>query len=95
MIKPPKLNNKYYKGPWVFPSVSLAASLEYSWAFVFLLIGEAAMNCKVEINPVVAKLIEELRMMHVDVNLIIQEELEQLLPSFIEDIVRGLYMRRR
>ena len=50
------------------------------------------MTVKIELDPLVKKLIEVLRMQHVDADLIIQEELNQLLPVFIEDIVRGLYV---
>lgn len=75
------------------PLFGVVTSQNHSWAFAFLITqGEVTtMTYTLEIDTAVEKLIEELRMKHIDANLIIQEELSQLLPSFIEDIVRGIY----
>ena len=35
--------------------------------------------------------LENLRINHIDANLVIQEELNQLLPQYIKDIVENLY----
>jgi len=79
------------ESPWIFPLFGLATSQNRSWAFVFLVVGEVAMIVTIELDPAVEQLIEDLRMKHIDANLIIQEELNQLLPPYIEDIGRGVY----
>ena len=48
------------------------------------------MTVKIELDALVEQWLEELRMNHIDANLVIQEELDQLLPTFIKDIVSGL-----
>ena len=48
------------------------------------------MTAKIELDSLVEQWIVELRMNHIDANLVIQEELNQLLPTFIRDIVSGL-----
>jgi len=49
------------------------------------------MRVEVLLSKEVIRWIEELRMNHIDVNLIIQEELDQTLPQIVEDIVKGIY----
>ena len=44
------------------------------------------------IKPEVEQWMEEIRMRHIDINPIIQEELQSLLPSYIRDIVVGVYV---
>jgi len=59
------------------------------WVFVFLVlvIAEVTMQYTIQLDPLVEQWIKELRMNHIDANLVIQEELDQLLPAFIKDIV--------
>jgi len=54
---------------------------------------------KFTINPVrsiisVEQMLEELRSNHIDVTLYIQEELSQILPSLIEDVIKGIYQEK-
>jgi len=48
------------------------------------------MTVKIELEDIVEQWIEELRMNHIDANIVIQEELDQSLPNLIKDIVSGL-----
>lgn len=48
------------------------------------------MTVTIELDQLVEQWIEELRMNHIDANIVIQEELDQLLPTLIQDIVSGL-----
>ena len=48
------------------------------------------MTVKIELEQLVKQWIEELRMNHIDANIVIQEELDQTLPELIKNIVSGL-----
>ena len=52
------------------------------------------MTVKIELDQLVEQWIEELRMNHIDANIVIKEELNQLLPNLIKDIVSGLREER-
>jgi len=43
------------------------------------------------VEPETEQWMEEIRMRHIDINPTIQEELRALLPSYIRDIVAGVY----
>lgn len=49
------------------------------------------MRVEVLLSEEVMQWIAELRMNHIDANLVIQEELDQILPQLVEDIVKGIY----
>ena len=49
------------------------------------------MTVIIGLSPETDRMIAELRKLHIDANPHIQEELEQSLPPYIEDFVRGLY----
>jgi hypothetical protein len=56
--------------------------------FIILTIGEAAMLVN---SKSVQEMLIELRNEHIDIQQIIQEEVEQMLPSIIEEIIRSVY----
>ncbi len=60
------------------------------WVFVFLVLGEVTMQYTIQLDPVVEQWIEDLRMHHIDAQLIIKEELDQTLPEYIECLLRGI-----
>ena len=45
-------------------------------------------------NPSLRRMLEEIRVGHIDIEGIILEELNQFLPAFITDMVRGAYETR-
>jgi hypothetical protein len=65
-------------------------SLNCPWVFAFLILGEVTMQYIIQLDPVVEQLIEDLRMKHIDAELIIKEELDQTLPEYIECFLRGI-----
>lgn len=60
---------------------------------LFLFARGTAMKVEIDllIEPEVEQWMEEIRMRHIDINPIIQEELQFLLPPYIRDIVGGVY----
>lgn len=54
-------------------------------------LGEAAMKVVVSSCQFVIEMLEEIRQNHIDIEPIIEEELQEILPSFIEDIIRNVY----
>jgi hypothetical protein len=49
------------------------------------------MQYTIQLDPVVEQLIDDLRMNHIDAQLIIKEELNQTLPEYIECLLRGIW----
>lgn len=51
-------------------------------------------NTTVSLSESVKQMLEELRGNHIDVMLYIQEELNQILPSLIEDVIKSVYQEK-
>lgn len=79
--------------PWMAPLFGVVTSQNRPWACAFLFGQGEVTTMQIQIIPTeqAKQLIEDLRMHHIDAELIIKEELDQTLPSFIEDLLRGIY----
>jgi len=53
------------------------------------------MQIQLTLTEQAKQLIEDLRIKHIDAEMIIKEELDQTLPEYIEDFLRGVWGRWR
>jgi len=75
------------------PLFGVVTSQNRPWACAFLFSqGEVTtMQIQLTLTERAKQLIEDLRMNHIDAQLIIREELDQTLPEYIECLLRGIW----